>query len=127
MQSPIVALVALLTLVGAPYAAAHHSYADYERDERYVFSGTITDVQWGNPHILLFVSDGAQNMRIEWVTTAGADRTGVARETFSPGSRLTVTGSRNRNPDLAIMTLIKVLELPGTDWRWVSPSRVGGL
>jgi hypothetical protein len=125
MKSSAAALVALLTLTYAPLAGAHHSYADYERDERYAFSGTLTDVQWGNPHILLFVSDGAHELRIEWVTTAGADRTGVLREQFSPGDRITVIGSRNRNPEVKIMTLVKELVMTEKDWRWVSPSQVG--
>jgi hypothetical protein len=113
----------LVALLSAPLAGAHHSYADFEPDERYVFSGTLTDVEWGNPHILLFISDGARTMRVEWITTAGADRTGVIREQLAPGSRISVTGSRHRDHDIAIMTQVKELEMPAQDWRWAPPSK----
>ncbi|MES2624251.1 MAG: DUF6152 family protein [Pseudomonadota bacterium] len=104
---------------------AHHSYADYERDERYEFTGTVTDIFWGNPHILFDVSNGTEVMRIEWVTTAGADKTGVAQQQIEAGDQLTVIGSRNRNPDVHTMTVIKELSMPAKNWQWISPS-VGG-
>lgn len=103
---------------------AHHSYADYEREQRFEFAGTVTAVRWGNPHILFDVSDGTEVMRIEWVTTAGADKTGVAEQQIQAGDQLTVVGSRNRNPDVHIMTVIKELSMPAKNWRWLSPSIV---
>jgi len=114
-------LLASAVFCTAP-ASAHHSYADYDRNERFVLTGTITDVHWGNPHILLTVSDGEQDMRIEWVTTTGASITGVEQDQFITGDSIIVTGSRNRNPEHHIMTLIKTLEMPDKHWQWVSPS-----
>ena len=114
-------LVAVSTAICAPLAGAHHSYAGYDPAERYVFSGTVTEIQWGNPHILLFVSDGAQTLKLEWMTLNGAEVTGVAREQFSVGERITVTGSRNRNPEIAIITIIKQIDLPDDGWTWKRP------
>jgi hypothetical protein len=104
---------------------AHHSYSDYERDERYAFTGTVTEVRWGNPHILFDVSNGNELMHVEWVTTAGADKTGVTAQQIKAGDQLTVIGSRNRNPDMHTMTVIKELSMPAKNWRWISPSVTG--
>lgn len=117
-----VVLTGILLAGCAGLAQAHHSYEDYIREERYEFSGVITEVHWGNPHILLTVSSGTENMRIEWITTAGADKTGVAREQLAVGESLTVIGSRNRDPDTHVMTLVKELAMPASAWRWISPS-----
>lgn len=113
----------LAVLLGGPTSAqAHHSYEDYIREERYEFSGVIVEVHWGNPHILLTVRSANESMRIEWITTAGADKTGVAREQFAVGESLTIIGSRNRDADTHVMTLVKELAMPATAWRWISPS-----
>jgi len=87
-----------------------------------VLEGTITAVHWGNPHILLTVNDGQQDMRIEWITTTGASKTGVEPSQFTAGDHIIVTGSPHRNPQQRIMTLIKTLQMPTKQWQWVSPS-----
>ena len=101
---------------------AHHSEANYERNERYEFTGTVTDVRWGNPHILFDLSNDAELMHIEWVTVAGADKTGVSAQQISAGDQITVIGSRNRDPDVHTMTVIKELSMPAKNWHWISPS-----
>jgi hypothetical protein len=106
----------------APPAQAHHSYADFDRAERFELDGVITAVHWGNPHILLTIDNGEHPVRVEWVTTAGADKTGVQNNRFVPGDRITVVGSRHRNPSVHTMTLVKELRLPQHQWQWLSPS-----
>jgi hypothetical protein len=120
MKAPGVGLIALLATTAAPLAGAHHSYAGFEVDERHVLSGTLTDIEWGNPHIILHVSDGTRTTRVEWMTLTGAEKTGVTREQFSPGERIVVTASRNRDPEIAVMAIVKEVELPDDAWRWPS-------
>ena len=123
MVKPILLVLAVMS--GAIFCGpslAHHSYADYERDQRFEFTGTVTEVYWGNPHILFDVSDGSEVMRIEWITTAGADKTSVAQQQIQAGDQLIVIGSRNRNPEVHTMTVIKELSMPAKNWHWISPS-----
>jgi hypothetical protein len=123
MAKAVLLLLALMSIAGfCGPLLAHHSYADYELDERYEFAGTITAVRWGNPHILFDVSNGNELMHIEWVTTAGADKTGVTAQHIEVGDRITFIGSRNRNPDVHTMTLIKKIVIPQKNWEWISPS-----
>lgn len=122
LLSAFLATFGMLAFCGAPAALAHHSYADYDQAERFVFSGTITDIFWGNPHILFTVDDGTTAMRVEWITVTGAIKTQVPASRFQVGDHLVVTGSRHRNPDTHIMTVIKTLELPAHGWQWQLPS-----
>jgi hypothetical protein len=87
-------------------AFSHHSYSDYKLDERYEFTGTVAAVRWGNPHILFDVRNADELMHVEWVTTAGADKTGVNAQQIEVGDQLTIIGSRHRDQS----------------WQWVSPS-----
>lgn len=123
MARTILFLLAVVSIAGfGGPLFAHHSYSDYELDERYVFTGTVSAVRWGNPHILFDVSSDNELMRIEWVTTAGADKTGVSAQQIEVGDTLVVIGSRNRNPDEHTMTLVKELSIPAKNWQWISPS-----
>jgi hypothetical protein len=120
--SILFASIATTLVVAVPVALAHHSYADFDREQSFELAGIISAVHWGNPHILLTVDAGDHTVRVEWVTTAGADRTGVARERFQPGDHIVVVGSRHRDPEVPVMTLVKELRLPLHDWQWLSPS-----
>lgn len=115
------ALLLPLLMMATP-VLAHHSYADYDSAERYVLHGTITEIHWGNPHILFMIHSDTGDMRVEWVTLTGAEKTAVTKQQFAVGDQMVVVGSRNNNPQRHIMTLVKELRLPAKHWRWQSPS-----
>lgn len=114
-------VAALLLMLVGHTALAHHSYAAYDADERYELRGVVKDIHWANPHILVTVSDGAKDMRIEWITVTGAELTQVSKQQFAVGDAIVVIGSRNRDPAVAIMTVIKEIQLPAKAWNWVKP------
>ncbi len=122
MKSPFVLLVAVLCC--AP-AGAHHSYAEFDLDKPFVFSGTLVEVNWANPHILLLIDNGTEIMRVEWITVFGADRSGLKREQFNVGERLTVTGSRHRDPEVAVMSMLTDVKILDHDLHWVVPTGIG--
>lgn len=122
MRCTTSAVLIVLLLWATHPVLAHHSYADYDRAERYTLRGTLTDIHWANPHILFTVNDGEHDMRIEWITLTGAEKTAVAREQFTVGDEVMVIGSRNRNPDVQIMTVIKEIQLPAKNWQWLLPT-----
>jgi hypothetical protein len=123
MNRIVVVPASLLALLGTPLALAHHSYAEYETDTPSVLAGTIREVQWRNPHIQLLVSDGVNTTRVDWVTVTGAERTGVSEDRFPVGARITITGSRHRNPEQPIMSVVKQIDLPDANWQWKPPVR----
>lgn len=118
-------MLRLMTLMmlslSAALAWAHHSYSDYDRDERYELRGTIKSVHWANPHILFTVNDGEQDVQVEWFTVSGAERSGIAESLFVVGDEIVVIGSRHRDPHMLVMTVLKEMRLPQKDWQWVTP------
>ena len=114
-------VAALWLMLAGHTTFAHHSYAAYDADERYELRGVVKDIHWANPHILFTVSDGERDMRIEWITVTGAELTKVSKEQFAVGDPIVVIGSRNRDPAVAIMTVIKEIQLPTRHWTWVKP------
>jgi hypothetical protein len=50
--------VAALLGVAASVAAAHHSFAMFDQSKQVTVIGKVTEVQWTNPHVWVFL-DGA--------------------------------------------------------------------
>ncbi len=94
----------VLVLAITPLTAfAHHSisaFYDYESPQE--IEGTVTSVDWVNPHIRFGVEtvDG-DGQRQEWAMESGSmnmlSRQGVERGLISVGDRLTVTGYPSRH------------------------------
>lgn len=116
-----VAIIGVVLALLSTGAAAHHSYADFDRDERYILQGTLTHVLWANPHIVFTVEHEGRSVRVEWITLTGAERTGVHAGQFEIGDEIIVTGSRHQDPDMLVMTVLKEISLPAKQWRWENP------
>jgi hypothetical protein len=88
---------ALLFLVSAREAGAHHSFAMYDTTKLVVITGTVKEFQWTNPHALLWVTgstpDGgpADLWTIELPTSPGnLTRMGWTKHSLGTGDALTV-------------------------------------
>lgn len=121
MRAPAVLVAALLP----PLASAHHSYASFDLEERSLLSGRLLHVLWENPHIVFTVEAEGERIRVEWVTLSGAERTGVQEAQFSAGDTIEIIASRHENPDINVMTVVKEIRLPASNWRWESPRNRG--
>lgn len=115
-------LVFALCLLSTP-ALAHHSYADYARDQLSEFRGTLTRIRWANPHILLTLSSREGDLLVEWITLDGASRTGIDKNAMTIGDELVVVGSRHRNPQQRVISLVKQLSIPARHWQWIAPAQ----
>lgn len=85
---------AAATLVAAA-ASAHHSAAPYDFTREVVFEGTVTKLEWQNPHILFTLetrgADGTSALQeIEVVPVSLARTWGLSRETLAPGEHVVV-------------------------------------
>jgi len=87
---------------GALSASAHHSFsAEYDRERPVTVTGTVTLLEWTNPHARLYVDavgeDGAtQHWDLELGPPNGLMRLGWRRDSLQPGTEVTVEGFRSR-------------------------------
>jgi hypothetical protein len=97
----VVSVVVALAL--APAALAHHSFAaEFDSDKPVKLTGTVTKVQWRNPHTYFYVDvtdekGAVHNWAMELGSPNGLARRGWTRETLKIGDTITVEGSRARD------------------------------
>jgi hypothetical protein len=92
-----------LTLLWAQTAAAHHSFdAEFDRDKPVTLTGSVTRVDWGNPHIWVFLDVKDETGKVSnWGVEGGAPnalfRNGWRKDSLKVGDILTVEGFRGRD------------------------------
>ena len=88
-------LLATVALIAQPLWAHHSTSAIFENDKRITVSGTLTKVDWINPHIVIFVESGsgpsAEMWRIQGNPPAWWRTVGVGRADFAKGLGQSVT------------------------------------
>jgi hypothetical protein len=113
MRSAIVLLAAMVVIgvvTGAAGVGAHHSItAVYDRSRQVRLDGTVVEFALVNPHpfLVIDVKDGrdAGQWRGEMDNRFELVAIGVAANTFRPGDRIVVTGSRSRTETRALYIL----------------------
>ena len=84
-------------------ASAHHSFAaEFDRDMPVTVTGTVTKVEWMNPHARFYIDakeDGGEtvNWDFELASPNGLMRRGWNRNSMKIGDMVTVTGHRAKN------------------------------
>jgi hypothetical protein len=87
---------ALLTSLAVP-AAAHHSFAMFDRDKTVEVQGTVKAFQWTNPHSFLdvYVNDPKDGAPVLWTFEFGAVHNlvnqGWKPKTVVPGDKILLT------------------------------------
>ena len=113
-----VAIALPLTMLAAALPAfAHHSFpAQYDESRPVNLTGTVTRVEWTNPHIFIYidVADDESGEVVNWALEMGGPnsllRLGWKRDSLKTGDVITVDGSHARdgsplaNAETIIMT-----------------------
>lgn len=87
----------------ARMAAAHHSFAaEFDADQPVTLNGTITRMEWINPHSWLHVDVRNEDGTVTpWMVEGGTPNTllrrGFTMDNVKVGTEITVTGYRARN------------------------------
>jgi hypothetical protein len=98
MSRKTLALLALLMLSPVGSLEAHHSFsAEYDRDKPITVTGTVTKVEWTNPHARLYVdakddSGKVVNWDFELGPPNGLMRQGWNRNSLRAGHVVTING-----------------------------------
>ena len=115
-------VVSLLTAGSFPAFAHHSTTAEFDVSHRMTLAGTLTKVDWVNPHIVVFVTakDGA--WKFESNPPAWFRRVGVSRADFAKAIGQTVTVEGNRAKDGSLYGyLVKVTFADGNSLELVPP------
>ena len=103
-SSLLTAACAALTVGAAVYpAAAHHSFAaEFDADQPVTLEGTITRMEWINPHTWMHIDvENDDGTTTPWMIEGGTPNTlfrrGFTRNSVQVGTRITVHGYRARN------------------------------
>lgn len=103
MRTPLLAVLALVAVTAHPVAGHHSISAVFEADKLVPVTGTLTKVDWVNPHIVIFV-DAANGAAVESWKFAGSPpawwrNVGVNRAEFAKGLGQKVTVDANPAQD----------------------------
>jgi hypothetical protein len=94
---PLLLACVVSLMVAAPLVAHHSAAAEYDLSKTVTLQGTITKVEWTNPHIYFYVDvKDANGEVINWAI-AGASPIGLYRDGFKKdslkvGDSVTVVG-----------------------------------
>lgn len=98
MNTTHLLLGALVALAAAPVLSAHHSFAaEFDSNKPVTLTGTVTRVEWGNPHIWVYLDVKDDQGAIKpWQCEGGAPNTltrnGWSKGTLKANEPITIDG-----------------------------------
>jgi len=102
-MTPVIFIAAGLLGIGAAPAAAHHAFSlEFDATKPIRLSGTITRMEWINPHSWLHVDVINEDGAVEsWMIEAGPAsvlvRRGWTKDSIEPGTEVVVEGYQARD------------------------------
>ena len=101
MRTKVALVVAALALIAASgRVLAHHSFsAEFDRSKPFKYTGTVTKVEWMNPHTFFYIdvvdekTKKVTNWAMEMGSPNGLMRNGWTRNTMKTGDKVSVEGT----------------------------------
>ena len=99
----IASFVLGVALLSTQIVIAHHSFdAEFDRNKPVTLKGSVTRVDWGNPHIWVFIDVKDETGKVSnWGVEGGAPnalfRNGWRKDSLKVGDIVTVEGFRGRD------------------------------
>ena len=96
-------IAAIGLLISAAPASGHHSFAaEFDASKPFKFTGTITKVEWQNPHVWFYMDIKNENGTVtNWGMEMGSPnnlmRSGWSRNSMKIGDSVNVEGSRAKD------------------------------
>src|SRR5579862_7064904 len=107
---------------------AHHSTtAEFDVSKKFTLTGTLTKIDWVNPHIVVMLDVKGEMWKFESNPPSWFRRVGVARADFAKAIGQTVTVESNRAKDGSLYAyLLKITFADGNSLELVSPDSIEG-
>jgi len=104
MKRGLIVVFALITsacIISRPLLA-HHSSAAFDLEHQISLKGTVSTIEWTNPHIFIYLDVKTDDGSIEpWRVEANSpnmlSRSGWKKEMVNAGDQVTVSGSPAKN------------------------------
>ena len=99
----VIAVAGLFVTVAALRLSAHHAFAaEFDAKKPVKFEGTVTKMQWTNPHVWLHIDVKKPDGTVEkWAFEAGTPnvlfRRGFTKNSLLPGTKIVVDGYRAKD------------------------------
>ena len=103
MRIPFKLSLLASTALGAPPALAHHSFAaEFDIDQPIKLRGTVTEVEFMNPHSWIHIDVKKDDGTVEkWAVEGGTPNTlfrmGITQRSLPVGTEILVDGYRSRD------------------------------
>ncbi len=104
MRSKLVKLAAVAAaMIYTVPVVAHHSFAAFfDQESPIALTGTVTEVEWRNPHVWIYIdvergTREIENWGFEMGAMSGLIRRGWSRDSLQVGQVITVMGVRARD------------------------------
>ncbi len=102
MKQIVFAAVVSVVLASAPLLAHHSFAAEFDINKPVTLTGTVTKVEWVNPHVYVYLDVKDATGRVTpWslssLSPAAARRAGVTRANFGQGQQVTVLAYHSKD------------------------------
>lgn len=91
-----VIVVAVLILLGATPAAAHHGWSGYDSSKELTLTGTIREAGYEHPHGSVRLQTPDKTWVVVLAPPSRMENRGLRRDMLVPGAQATVVGYPNR-------------------------------
>ena len=103
MQARVTLVLAIALSIASTQVSAHHAFAaEFDANQPVTLRGTVTRVEWINPHAWIHIDVAGEDGNVEsWMIEAGSPNTlvrrGMTRDSIPRGTEVVVFGYRHRN------------------------------
>ncbi len=102
----------LVSAVAPVYA--HHGAASYDNTKSVTIKGTVTDFLFNNPHVQIYFDAKDENGSVQhWACELGSPswlfRKNWTRKSMKAGDEVTIVAHPNKDANVRVMSLVKVV------------------